>query len=97
MKILVQNLSGINSKAKRRDALQHARGRSGLNHSGQYDIILYQEVRLRNEKLNNIRTEWGQRGGTERAFLSGTIGNTLRGGVLTLFNNKLDIEHLQID
>ena len=92
MRILVQNLRGINTKAKRRSALRNARGHPGI--SSRYDLILYQEVRLRNAKLNTIRSEWGQRGATDRVFLSGTVGDALRGGVLTLISNKLDIQHL---
>ena len=94
MKLLINNLRGINSPAKRRDALQLARGRTGIHTNGEYDIILFQEVRLSNEKLNTLKSEWGQRGNTDRTFLSGTVDDARRGGVLTLFNNKLDIQHI---
>ena len=92
MKILIQNLRGINTKPKRRQALQNARSNIGNTYKGPYDIILYQEVRLQQHKLDLIKNEWGQRGNEQRVFLSGTEDNALRGGVLTLIRNQMEIK-----
>ena len=94
MKILIQNLRGINTKSKRRQALQNARSKVGNTYKGPYDIILYQEVRLQQHKLDLIKNEWGQRGNVQRVFLSGTEDNALRGGVLTLIRNQMEIKNL---
>ena len=94
MKILVQNVRGINTKAKRRQYFQNTRTTTGQTYKGPYDIILYQETRLPNHKLNLIQHEWGQRGEEQRVFLSGTVDDGLRGGALTLINNRTEVNIL---
>ena len=94
MKILIQNVRGINTKSKRRQSFQNTRKRTGQTYKGPYDIILYQEARLPNHKLNLLKNEWGQRGEEQRVFLSGTVENALRGGAITLINNQMEVKIL---
>ena len=94
MKILIQNVRGINTKSKRRQSFQNTRKRTGQTYKGPYDIILYQEARLPNHKLNLLKNKWGQRGEEQRVFLSGTVDNALRGGTVTLINNQMEVKIL---
>ena len=79
MRILVSNDAGLNDTTKRHVAMCKARN---------YDITLFVETKLGYRTLPGLRAKWGNRSGVFMAACDGA-----RRGVVTLFSEKLAVEH----
>ena len=82
VKLMINNVAGLNSQGKLTAALTKARS---------YDVILYQETKLRRRKLNEIRAKWGH----PDVFMASCQGDISRRGVLTLFSPNFNVQHLE--
>ena len=81
MKIYVKNVQGMNSLGKKHVELNNAR---------KFDISFLVETKLTVDARQGIRGKWRYR---EGVFLSGAQG--ARRGVLTLFAERIAIQHLE--
>ena len=83
MKILSNNKAGLNGNAKLHSALQEAR---------KVDIAMFQETKLKRNRINMVKRKWGYDG----VFMASCPGLNSRRGVLTLFSPRLNIQHLDV-
>ena len=82
VKLMINNVAGLNSQGKLTAALTKARS---------YDVILYQETKLRRRKINELRAKWGH----PDVFMASCQGDFSRRGVLTLFSPNFNVQHLE--
>ena len=81
MKLLSNNVQGLNDQTKLNAAIQQARD---------FDISMFQETKLKRSKLNSIRSKWGH----PEVYMSACPGQRSRRGVLTLFSPRLNISQI---
>ena len=79
MKVLINNVAGLNMPHKLHRALHMARDN---------DITMYQEVKLKRSQASHVRSKWG----SPNSFLS--CSTTSRRGVLTLLHPRTDPVYL---
>ena len=81
MRVQIRNTAGLNNNAKLHDTMAEAR---------MDDVIMWQETKLQADKISLLRSKWGQ-----DVFMACFEGASRR-GVVTLFADKLEAEHLDV-